>query len=57
MDMKPKNLALLFLAVTGMTALSGCAEKNSIPPRDQYAPVDEMNDVSRRAVNYKPPSN
>lgn len=49
--MKLKNIALLFFAVTA-GVIAGCAEKNSIPPRDQYAPVDEMNDVSRRSLNH-----
>lgn len=48
--MKLKGLALLFIAVAAGT-LAGCAEKNSIPPRDQRASVDEMNDASRRAIN------
>ncbi len=49
--MKFKRLSLLFIALAA-GVLASCAEKNSTPPRDQYTPTDQMNSVSRRAVNY-----
>ncbi len=48
--MKFGTFALMFIAVAA-GAIAGCAEKNSVPPRDQYTPVDQMNDTSRRAIN------